>query len=118
MTQTTAIVIITLAVCGLLMAAFHWTTRYLTFLGAQSATPLGASGRWATIGIGLLLVTVPITVATYNIVPDGPWPTYAFALPALPLVYPAWICFRRAGWGRSHLDGARGLSACERNCRL
>lgn len=55
-------------------------------------------GAWALAGGVLVLGSIAVVVVVYQYFADANLPTFAYALPALPLVLPAWYCFQRAGW--------------------
>src|SRR5512142_495410 len=96
--ETTLAVAAGLTISAIALLVFAKAEKLLPALAGPAVPPTKARKRWAAAGVLLLLRTVPITVAVWNVVPPGPWPTWAFAVPALPLVVPAWQCFKRAGW--------------------
>jgi hypothetical protein len=54
------------------------------------------------LGMGFLILALAVYLATWFIVfplllPEGRYPVLLAAIPALPLVWPAWIFFRKAG---------------------
>jgi hypothetical protein len=75
--------------------------------------------RWILAGLGLLALGVPIAAVMSKLLPPGPWPNYFFALPALPVVIPAWFCFKKAGWARLEAQSpGTGMSAWRLGCLL
>ncbi|HEY2094572.1 MAG TPA: hypothetical protein VGJ81_22150 [Thermoanaerobaculia bacterium] len=107
-----------LAISIVAIALFAQAERLLPALVGAAVPPSRARRRWASVGVFLLLLTVPITVWVWRVTPEGPWPAFAFALPSLPLVLPAWHCFKRAGWGTVEKKGGKGVSALKFGCIL
>jgi len=62
------------------------------------------------LGIGFLILALAVYLATWFIVfpvllPEGRYPVLLAAIPALPIVWPAWIFLRKAGIKKGTLSG-------------
>jgi len=51
-----------------------------------------------TIGLVLLLSSVPIVAITFFFVPNAEELKALLAIPAIPTTVLAWLCFKHAGW--------------------